>query len=254
MAKRFTDTDKWKKPFIRGMKAPYKLLWLYILDECDHAGIWQVDLEVAEIKIGERLNEDIAIKFLEKNISIFDNGKKWFIPDFIEFQYGQLNPENRAHNSVIKILLKNNLIDEHYKPLISPLQGAKDMDKDKELDMDKEKVQGQIELVYPFDSEFFKVLWSTWLKYRSEIKKPYKSIISHQAALKELSKYNELTACAMIEQSIANGWQGIFELKNKPDGKQISKTGSHEDRFKDAMQYAHLYRPNSESKQSEPNK
>jgi len=50
MAKRFTDTDKWKKTFIRTMKAPYKLLWLYILDECDHAGIWQVDFDVDEIK------------------------------------------------------------------------------------------------------------------------------------------------------------------------------------------------------------
>jgi len=61
MAKRFTDTDKWKKPFIRCMKAPYKLLWIYILDECDHAGIWHVDFDVAEIKIGEKLNLEFAL-------------------------------------------------------------------------------------------------------------------------------------------------------------------------------------------------
>lgn len=135
MAKRFTDSEKWKKPFIRSMKAPYKLLWLYILDECDHAGIWQVDFDVAEIKIGEKLKKDDAKKYLIEHIIEFENGEKWFIPDFIEFQYGQLNPENRAHNSVIHILTKYNLIKGN-KPLTSPLQGAMDMDKDMVKDKD----------------------------------------------------------------------------------------------------------------------
>lgn len=147
MAKRFTDTDKWKKPFLRAMKAPYKLLWIYILDECDHAGIWQVDLEVAEIKIGEKLKIDDALKYFDGKILVLDNGNKWFIFDFIEFQYGTLNPENRAHNSVLNILKKYHVLDENLKikPLISPLQGAKDKDKDmdkdmvKDKDMDKEK-------------------------------------------------------------------------------------------------------------------
>jgi len=131
MAKRFTDSTKWNKPFIRAMKAPYKLLWLYILDECDHAGIWQVDFEVAQVKIGEKLNIDIALQQLSGKIYPFDNGEKWFIPDFIDFQYGVLNPENRAHNSVIMLLNKYNL-SLHIKPLTSPLQGA--MDKDKDID------------------------------------------------------------------------------------------------------------------------
>lgn len=137
MAKRFTDSEKWSKPFIRSMKAPYKLLWLYILDECNHAGIWQVDMDVARVKIGEKLYLDEAIKSFEGKIYVFDNGEKWFIPDFIEFQYGVLNQENRAHNSVIQILCKYNLIDietGQIKPLISPLQGA--MDKDKDMDKD----------------------------------------------------------------------------------------------------------------------
>jgi hypothetical protein len=146
MSKRFTDTEKWKKPFIRSLKAPYKLLWLYILDECDHAGVWQVDFEVAQIKIGEKLSEPAALKALQGKIIPFSSGEKWFIPDFIEFQYGILNPENRAHNSVIQILQKSGLIESKNdetppkeapieggtKPLISPLQGAMDMDKGKD--------------------------------------------------------------------------------------------------------------------------
>ena len=138
MAKRFTDSTKWSKPFIRSMKAPYKLLWLYILDECDHAGIWQVDFEVAQVKIGERINLETALQQLSGKIYPFADGEKWFIPDFIDFQYGVLNPENRAHNSVIQLLNKYNLSLE-IKPLTSPLQGAMDMDKVKDKEKDKEK-------------------------------------------------------------------------------------------------------------------
>jgi len=146
MAKRFTDTDKWKKKFLKGLQAPYKLLWFYILDDCDHAGIWHVDLEVASLRIGEKLTEKKAIEFFSKKVFIFDEGEKWFIPDFITFQYGELNPNNRAHNSAINLLNKYKLINEN-KELISPLEGVKDKDKVKDMDMDKELVKEKEEII-----------------------------------------------------------------------------------------------------------
>lgn len=115
MPKRFTDTDKWKKPFIRGLDATYKLFWFYILDDCDHAGIWQVDFEVAQIRIGEKIIPSKAMTLLEDRIEIFDNGTKWFLKDFIFFQYGELTPKNRLHVSVINILIKHQV--GPYKPL-----------------------------------------------------------------------------------------------------------------------------------------
>jgi len=140
MAKRFTDTEKWKKPFIRGLQGPYKLLWLYICDDCDHAGIWQVDLDVAQIRIGEQLDYYKAIEYFGDKVIIFDNGNKWFIPSFIEFQYPSgLNPENRAHNSILILLEKYKLLISENKPLTRPLQGCKDMDKDMDMDMEKDK-------------------------------------------------------------------------------------------------------------------
>ena len=75
MAKRFTDTEKWKKPFIRGLQGAYKLLWLYICDDCDHAGIWQVDIDVAQIRIGEKIDLNEAIKSFDEKIIIFDKPK-----------------------------------------------------------------------------------------------------------------------------------------------------------------------------------
>lgn len=127
MAKRFTDTNKYKKPFIRGLKGAYKLFWDYLYHDCDHAGIWIVDFEIAQLYVGKDMpiTKELALLYFndkEERIVEFDNGEKWFIPSFIEFQYGQLNPANRAHNSVISILEKNNLYKN--KPLTSPLQEA----------------------------------------------------------------------------------------------------------------------------------
>jgi len=137
MAKRFTDTDKYKKPFIRGLPGPYKLLWDYLYHDCDHAGIWIVDFDIAQIYIGNDMpvNKEDALKYFnsgEKRIVVLSDGAKWFLPSFIDFQYGELNSQNRAHNSVITILSKYNLFDSN-KGLIRPLQGAKVKDKDKDM-------------------------------------------------------------------------------------------------------------------------
>ncbi len=134
MAKRFIDTGLFRKPFMRSLEAPYKALWIYLLCECDHAGVWCVELDVAEMRMGMKLDPVKALEKMQGAVIEIDGGAKWFLPDFIEFQYGTLNAENRVHESVLKILEKNNIdldnIGEN-KPLISPLQGRKDKDKEK---------------------------------------------------------------------------------------------------------------------------
>jgi len=69
------------------------------------------------------------------------------------------------------------------------------------------------EIICPFESQAFIDIWEVWLQFRADIKKPYKSDLSIQMIFKKLSKYPEATAIAMIEQSIENAWQGIFEVK-----------------------------------------
>ncbi len=130
MSKRFTCTDKWKKRFIKNLPIEYKLLWFYILDDCDHAGIWHTDFEVASIRIGNQIDEKIAIDYFEEKICIIDNGEKWFIPSFINFQYGELKEDCKPHKSVITILKKYSL----YKQFTEGMYTLKDKDKDKDKD------------------------------------------------------------------------------------------------------------------------
>ena len=149
MAKRFTDTNKYKKPFIRGLPGAYKLFWDYLYHDCDHAGIWIVDFQIAQIYVGidMPINRETALELYNKDevrVVEFCTGKKWFLPDFLEFQYGELSESNRAHKSVLNLLEKHKLTGA-VKPLISPLQGCKDkdMDKDKDKDKDKERKRSQ---------------------------------------------------------------------------------------------------------------
>ncbi len=223
MAKRFICTDMFKKQFIRSLDAPYKLLWIYILSDCNHAGIWEVDFEVCEIRLGVKLKEDVALKvFIEKIIPL-DNGLKWFIPDFVLFQYGELKETNMATKSVITVLKKYNLIDENLtiKPLQSPFKGAMDMVKDKDMVKDAIVLKPEKEeIILPWESDIFINYWNSWKEFKKVHHKfNYKTAISEQMALKDLSKLSggiEELALKIIEQSIAKGWKGFFELKESP--------------------------------------
>ena len=138
MPKRYTDTDKWKKIWFRKLKNDHKVFWMYVLDQCDHAGIWEVDFELASY-FCKGIKESEIRKTFVKQYHEFDDGKRWFIKDFIEFQYRGLDESNRVHNSVITILKRHGL----YKVLISFLHEAKDKDiykyQDKVKEKDKEK-------------------------------------------------------------------------------------------------------------------
>lgn len=128
MSKRFTDTDKWKKPWFRKLKPVHKAFWQYLLDNCDKSGIWEVDFETAGFFIGEELSIEETKEMFNKQFVEIDNGKRWFLIDYISFQYIKLNPNNSAHKNVYIELLERNLInpDGTVKELQSPSIGAKD--------------------------------------------------------------------------------------------------------------------------------
>tara|TARA_R100001086_G_scaffold250033_1_gene192784 strand:- start:5330 stop:6142 length:813 start_codon:yes stop_codon:yes gene_type:complete len=168
MAKRFTDTNKYRKGFIRSLTIEQKVLWDYICTECDNAGVWEVELDIAGLRLARKgdppiqFDESEIIAAFGDKIHVFDNGKKWFIPTFIPFQYGkQLNPKNNAHKSVIEKLQARGLLNEELilitdieknEGLISPSRGAMDMDKDKEMDMDKDIGKTEILSLVTFES------------------------------------------------------------------------------------------------------
>lgn len=120
MSKRFTDTEKWKKRFIKSLDPVLKLLWIYITDTCDNAGVWHYEPEIAEVRIGASVDWSKARDAFASKVYIFDAGEKWFIPSFVDFQCkGELNPNNRFHASIIRELDRYGLQSIYEKYLIN---------------------------------------------------------------------------------------------------------------------------------------
>tara|TARA_R110000868_G_scaffold348761_1_gene609938 strand:- start:2085 stop:2747 length:663 start_codon:yes stop_codon:yes gene_type:complete len=74
---------------------------------------------------------------------------------------------------------------------------------------------GELELESEFEISI-SISWERWLKFRSDIKKPFKSEDSKLLCfekLKTLSGGSPKLAERIILQSIENGWQGLFEYK-----------------------------------------
>lgn len=62
------------------------------------------------------------------------------------------------------------------------------------------------------DSDFLKI-WEEFKEHRRQMKKPM-TPLAQSKMLKELQRHGNDTATQMLEQSIMNGWLGIFELKS----------------------------------------
>lgn len=98
--KRFTETNKWQDAWFRKLSAVAKLLWIYAIDRCDCVGVVEIDCEIA--------SEDFRVKVTEKHIQELSgriqhiDGIKFFIPKFIDFQYGKLSPACPAHKKVLQ--------------------------------------------------------------------------------------------------------------------------------------------------------
>lgn len=128
MAKRFTDTNKWDQAWFRKLTPRLKCLWMFMVDRCDHAGVLEIDFDSMSFFVGEIVViEDIETHFLDQIEIVSDT--KIIITAFIDFQYGELNPENRVHKSVISRLERLAL----KKGLKSTLKGTKDKYKNKDL-------------------------------------------------------------------------------------------------------------------------
>ena len=99
MAKRYTDSRKWDDSWFTDLSIKYKMFWVYMLDKCNHAGIYKVNLKLAEFLIDEEFDEQDLLKVFRGRVEKTPKGD-WFIPKFVEFQYGDLENGNRCHKSV----------------------------------------------------------------------------------------------------------------------------------------------------------
>ncbi len=242
MSKRFTATEKWDDPWFRKLSPTYKLLWQFICDKCDNAGVWKKDFELAEFCIREKIDEQSAFE-------AFCNGKEriiklnddyWLISDFVRFQFGELSKNCKQHAHIIT-LIESHRAGKGY-PVISLRAdtgvGAgvdatpkdKDKDKDKEKDKEKDKVKDKgIVKGNPEYSAEFDGLWAMYPRQEGK-KEAYRhylaSVLTDQDRVdikKAIDNYcahikREKTELRYIKQgsTFFNNWRDYVNFSGQP--------------------------------------
>jgi hypothetical protein len=144
MAKRWTDTDKWKDDWYIQLSNDDKVVWQWLLDNCNHAGICKRSIGLLNLMCKVTYKEDEILEKMDGRVFIV--GNSWFIPKFLKFQYSSLLTGKPAIVSAVKELFSMNCIkfipesfgndyliveesfDNHYIMI-------KDKDKDKDKDI-----------------------------------------------------------------------------------------------------------------------
>jgi len=122
------------------------------------------------------------------------------------------------------------------------------VDTDTDTDTESDKIQkqikkqktapvGAVDIPENLNTPQFLEAWKDWETHRKEKKKTL-TPLTVKKQMAELSKYSPNTAIAMIEESIKNGWTGIFELKTQGDNGGLSREAKkkQEDELSDMME------------------
>jgi len=234
MAKRFTDTDKWKDEWYTELSSDYKIIWQYLLDTCDNAGIYKRNIKLLNYYCNTNVSAEEILKVFNKRVSQLADDK-WLINKFCVYQYGNdfLESTNKAVLSAVKILEQNNIIKwtgklidypygktdtrqrKEYKVLIDytnpidtlsieypyPIDTPKDKDKVKDKDKIKEQVKEtdkSKDIVLDSDIE-------QGLSYRVAYKL-YQQLLNYEIPLSEYSEiYDDISEI---------GWDKFFAKLN----------------------------------------
>lgn len=108
MAKRLTDTDKWKDDWYISLSNDDKIVWQWLIDNCSHAGICKRSISLLNLMCKVNYTEAEMVEKMEDRVIITNN--IWFIPKFIKFQYSGLKSAKPVIVSVVKELFNFNLI------------------------------------------------------------------------------------------------------------------------------------------------
>lgn len=138
------------------------------------------------------------------------------------------NRDRKAKNSVVaenkEVVAENKEFVAENKEVVAHFEQTK-LNKTKLKET--KQIQGDflpenLGIKLPFETDSFLASWNEWKVYKKqEHKFSYKSPTSEQAGLKnlfELSGGQEKKAVAIIQQSLSNGWKGLFQLKNQSNG------------------------------------
>lgn len=132
--KRFSETDKWKDEWFSSLSILQKLVFLFLIDNCDNAGFFEINARLNSFLIGILESEYLgALNGLSKGLVKSKDEKKYFIKNFLFHQKNlPLKYENNAHKQIIFLIENNKMLFDYdfeklgaNEGLISPIGKGK---------------------------------------------------------------------------------------------------------------------------------
>lgn len=218
MAKRFSDTEIWDKEWFMTLRPAIKCLVKIVRDKADLCGLWSPNFTIVSMYLGEKITESDLLSIDNgQQFKKLPNGKIYCI-GFVEFQYGELSEKSPVHRKVIKILEQNNFLEDYQKSssnrvlnsLFEKSNRVKEEEEDKEEEEEEVVVEEEKVVVSELEKTFF-----DFLDMRKKIKKPATEKAKQLllSKLEKLAPNNDDLKIQILEQSILNSWQDIYELK-----------------------------------------
>lgn len=113
MPLRFTVTEKWQDKWFRLLKPKHKLLWIYLVDNCDQAGLIEFDVALWKMYVGTKFTEEEVLEVFQSRVVRVPNTNKIWIVKFIETQQrcklSELNESNNAHKGILAVVKRYGL-------------------------------------------------------------------------------------------------------------------------------------------------
>lgn len=218
MAKRFTETLKWADQWFRKLTPTQKLVWGYLCDNCDAAGVIDLDHELAEFQIGQPVEWEAFFKAAGERVRVLPRGKIW-ITGFVRFQYGELTDTNNLHRSVRGLLERHGLSAGDAQGVAVPSAGDKVKVKEEVKVNPEGGCKGETKPAEPArivpelicHSKRLAETASKWLAYKAERREAYKPT-GLQAFLSRLETVASIagpqSVIAKLERAMASGWKG----------------------------------------------
>ena len=111
MSKRFIDTGLFNDSWFMDLSMSAKILWVYLITQCDHAGIIEINNKLLKTQTDIKNFETVSKELGNRLVRLTE--QYYFVPKFLKFQYPDFPKSTvKQQLSAIKRLREFNLIDE----------------------------------------------------------------------------------------------------------------------------------------------
>ena len=222
--RRWTETTKWTDRWFRRLDVTSKVFYLYLLDNCDEAGVWEEDFEMLAFHTGISICRDALVEDLGERLQVLE-GEKILVRKFLPFQQPKgLKPNVPFHKKILERLEFHGLSLQAEKVTLKgdTPQGLGETPPNPyvNVNVNVKTVEGECEgetrkhpsEQIPLDLREgdFEEAWLEYLVHLDEIghKRPGKTAV--KAMFHKFRKHGVTTSARAIRHSIEQNYAGVF--------------------------------------------